>query len=255
VRTPKRVLRGVQGAAGFLVLAELASRTRLIDPDSLPPVSSVLADTVSLASNAEFMDGLRATAIAWLLGLLLSVVIAIPLGLLLGTQPWLESTVRPIIEFLRPIPAVALIPLAMLLFADTLHMQMAVIVYASCWPMLINTIYGLREVDPVAKETLSSFGFGSLAVLLRVSLPSTAPFIATGVRMSAALALIVAVSAELIAGGATGIGTFITTAGSSDRLDLMLAATAWAGALGLVANGVLAGVEHRLFHWHRLRTS
>ncbi|MBO2454499.1 ABC transporter permease [Actinomadura barringtoniae] len=247
----RRVLRGALGAAGFLALAELASRTGLVDRSLLPPPSATLADAARLAADGEFLGDLKSTVTAWLLGLALAVVISIPVGLLLGSVPRLEAALRPLVEFLRPIPGVAIIPLAMLLFPDTLDMQMSVIVYASCWPMLINTLYGLREVDPVAKETLASFGFGPFSVLYRVSLPSTAPFILTGVRLSAAIALIVAVSAELIVGGATGIGTFITTAGASDRTDQMLAATAWAGALGLLANALLAAAERRLFRWHK----
>ncbi|GAA1559095.1 ABC transporter permease [Actinomadura kijaniata] len=245
-----RTRRGVQGAAAFLVVAELTSRSGL----PLPPVSVVLAEAGRLAGDTAFLTDVRATVTAWLLGLALAVAAALPLGLLLGALPRVEAVARPVLEFLRPIPAVAIIPLAMLLFPDALDMKTSVIVYASCWPVLINTVYGLREVDPVAKETLSSFGFGPVPVLLRVSLPSTAPFIATGVRLSAAIALIVAVSAELLAGGSPGIGTFITNAGSSDRVELMLAATVWAGALGLLGNGALALAEHRLFRWHRART-
>lgn len=248
------MLRGALGAGGFLLVAEASARTGLIDAQLLPPVSSVLAGAVRLSGDGEFLAGVRSTVTAWLLGLLIAVALSVPLGLLLGSLPRAESAVRPLIEFLRPIPAVAIIPLAMLVFSKTLYMQMSVIVYASCWPMLINTVYGLREVDPVAKDTLRAFGFGPPAVLWRVALPSAAPFIATGVRLSAAVALIVAVSAELLSGGATGIGTFITTAGGSDRMDLMLAATVWAGALGLLASGLLAAGERRLFRWHRART-
>lgn len=252
-RTPARwvvrMRRGLQGVAVFLVLAELASRTGLVDRAVLPPVSSVLTEAGRLLGDAAFRTDLRATVTAWLLGLAEAVAVAVPLGLLLGSLPRLEAIVRPVLEFLRPIPAVAIIPLAMLLFPDALDLKTTIVVYASCWPVLINTMYGLREVDPVARESLASFGFGPLAVLLRVSLPSTAPFIATGVRMSAGIALIATVSAELFASGSSGIGTFINLAGSSSRMEPMLAAALWAGVLGLVGNGVLAALERRLFRW------
>jgi NitT/TauT family transport system permease protein len=234
-------------------MAEIAGRVGIIDPQLLPVVSEVLTVAAGLAGDPDFRGDLLASVTAWGVGLLLAVAVALPLGLLLGSLPWLEAAFRPLTEFLRPIPAVAIIPLALLLFADPLEMQASVIVYAASWPILINTIYGLRDVDPVAKETLSSFGFGPVAVLWWVSLPSTAPFIATGVRMSAGIALIVTVSTELIAGGPEGIGTFITTAAGGGRNDLMLAATVWAGALGIAANAMIVGVERRLFRWHEAR--
>ncbi|MFC4913756.1 ABC transporter permease [Actinomadura gamaensis] len=248
-----RTRRGAQGVLAFLVLAELASRTGMVDRSVLPPISSVLAEAGRLAGDAAFLADVRATVTAWLLGLAEAVAIAVPLGLLFGSLPRVEAVVRPVLEFLRPIPAVAIIPLAMLLFPDALDMKTTIAVYASCWPVLINTVYGLREVDPVARESLRSFGFGPMSVLLRVSLPSTAPFIATGVRMSAGIALIATVSAELFASGSAGIGTFINTAGSSARMEPMLAATLWAGVLGLLGNGALAALERRLFRWRTAR--
>lgn len=106
---------------------------------------------------------------------------AVPLGVLLGSVPLLGTAARALVELLRPIPSVALIPLAIILFADPTRMKMSLIFYACLWPILINTLYALRDVDPLAKDSLRAFGFGTLSVLWRVSLPSAAPFIATGV--------------------------------------------------------------------------
>ncbi|MFC4057561.1 ABC transporter permease [Planomonospora corallina] len=249
-----RVLYGALGVAGLLAAAELAGRIGLVDPAVLPLASTILARTAELAADGEFLADVAATMQAWALGLLLTVAVTVPAGLALGSLPRVETAVRPLIEFLRPIPSVALIPLAILLFPDRLDMKIAVIFYASCWPVLINTMYGLLEVDPVAKETLRSFGFGPLAVLWRVSLPSTAPFIATGVRLAAGIALILAISAELIGGGSSGIGTYVIEAGSSfDGLEYILAATVWAGVLGIVTNSLFIGAERRLFRWHTAR--
>ncbi|MFD0886025.1 ABC transporter permease [Streptosporangium algeriense] len=249
-----RVFCGALGVTALLLLAEAAGRAGLADPDVLPLTSTILTRTAELAVEEEFLVNVAATMLAWTLGLLLTVAVTVPLGLLLGSLPRLEAAVRPLIEFLRPIPSVALIPLAILLFPDRLDLKIAVIFYASCWPILINTMYGLRDVDPVAKETLRSFGFGPLAVLWRVSLPSTAPFIATGVRLAGGIALILAVSAELLAGGSDGIGAYVLKAGSSpDGLELIIAATVWAGILGVVTNSLFIGAERRLFRWHTAR--
>jgi NitT/TauT family transport system permease protein len=164
--------------------------------------------------------------------------------------PLVGNAATTIVEFLRPIPSVALIPLVGMLMGTGIQMKLTVIVYAAVWPVLFNTIYGLRGVDPVAKETLRAFGFGRLAVLWRVSVPATAPFIATGIRLSAAVALILAVTAEMFGGFGEGIGIFIAEAANyPGGVDETLAATVWAGVIGLVINAVLVRGERRLFAW------
>ncbi len=120
--------------------------------------------------------------------------------------------------------------------------------------MLVNTIYGVRDVDPLAKETLRSFGFGPASVAYRVVLPGAAPFIATGIRLAASVAIVLVVTSELIAGGIEGIGVFITIAASGNRLDLMIGATILVGLFGILVNALLVAGENRLFRWHRART-
>ena len=250
---PGRGLLGVAGVAGFLGLVELAGRIGLI-PDFLPYVSHVLATAAALPLDAQFRADVLATLGPCLVGLAIAIAVAVPAGLLFGTVPFMERSTRPLVEFLRPIPSVALIPLAVFLFPEGHDAKTALVVYTCSWPLLINTMYGLGDVDPLAKDTLRSFGFGPLAVVLRVSLPSAAPFIATGVRIAVAVTLIVAVSVELLAPGGGGIGAFQSLAGSANRLDRVLAATVWAGVIGLAANLLFTAGERRLFRWHRTRT-
>ncbi|MFC5831740.1 ABC transporter permease [Nonomuraea insulae] len=248
-----RGMLGAIGVAGFLAAAELAGRIGLI-PSFLPQVSHVLATAAALPLEARFRADVLATLGPCLLGLAIAISIAVPAGLLFGTVPFMERSARPLVEFLRPIPSVALIPLAMFLFPEGHDAKTALVVYTCSWPLLINTMYGLSDVDPLAKETLRGFGFGPLSVVLRVSLPSAAPFIATGVRIAVAVTLIVAVSVELLAPGGGGIGAFQSLAGSANRLDRVLAATVWAGAIGLAANLLFTAGERRLFRWHHART-
>jgi NitT/TauT family transport system permease protein len=248
-----RWLRGAAGVAIVLAAGEVLGRAGIVHRDFLPPASAILARAGALAVDGEFLTDVRATLTAWALGLLIATGIAVPLGLALGTLPPVARAVTTIVEFLRPIPSVALIPLVAMLLGTGLPMKLTVIVYAVVWPVLFNTIYGLRDVDPVARDTLRAFGFGRLAVLGRVAVPATAPFIATGVRMAAAVALILAVTSEMFGGFGQGIGIFIASAsnypgGTTDTL----AATFWAGVLGLAINALLLRGERRLFFWaHR----
>ncbi|WP_433334115.1 ABC transporter permease [Spirillospora sp. CA-294931] len=251
-RVPTDAVRGVAGVAVFLALAELAGRAGLVDRKVLPLASAVLERAAGLAADDVFLDHVATTLTGWSFGLLLTVLIAVPLGLLIGSIPAVDAAVRPFVEFLRPIPSVAIIPLAISLFPDALDRQLAVICFGASWPVLLNTVYGLREVDPVAKETLRSFGFSPLSVLWRVSLPTCAPFIATGVRIASGIALILAISTELLAGGSSGIGVYLIEAGgSTDGIEMIIAATVWAGAFGVLFDLLFTRAEGRLFRWRR----
>ncbi|MFI7131080.1 ABC transporter permease [Nonomuraea sp. NPDC050153] len=240
------LLRGCAGLCGLFAVAELLP----LDPALLPPASVVLARAVALLTDLDFVAQAGATLMACTAGLLLTMALAIPAGVLLGALPRLESALRPLHEFARPIPSVALIPLALFVLPVTHEAKVALIVYTCSWPVLINTMYGIRDVDPLAKDTLRAFGFGRLAVLCRVSLPAAAPFIGTGVRVAASVSLIVAISVELVAGG-SGIGAYLTAAGADGRNDTMIAGSIWVGLAGVTVNALLTAAERRVFHWRR----
>jgi NitT/TauT family transport system permease protein len=241
---------GLLGVLLAFGVCEAVSRAGLVRRSYLPPATEVLGRAVELAGDPVFLDGIGVTLRAWALGLGLACAIAVPLGLLLGSVPLVDTATRAIVELLRPLPSVALIPLVSLLLGSGTETEVALISYASVWPLLFNTVYGLGETDPLAKDTLRAFGFGRLAVLLRAELPATAPFVAAGIRISAAVALILAVATEILSGFGEGLGIFIAQAGlATDGTRDVLAGVVWAGTLGLVINGVLVWGERRLFPW------
>ncbi|MEV6631934.1 ABC transporter permease subunit [Actinoplanes sp. NPDC051470] len=249
--TPGRWLRGPAGVAAAVALSEILAATGAIPRDFLPPASAVLARAARLPAEPGFLGDLATTVTAWAAGLALAVLIGVTLGLLLGGVPAVGAALRPVLEFLRPIPSVALIPLVSLILGAGLTTEVTLIVYAAVWPVLFNTIYGLSEVDPVPRDTLRVFGFGRAEVMWRVSLPAAAPFIATGVRLAAAIGLILAVGTEILAGFGDGLGVFIAQAQQAvaGTLDV-LAGTVWAGTLGLLVNAVLVVFSRRAFGWH-----
>jgi NitT/TauT family transport system permease protein len=249
-----RAVRGAVGVAGAVAVIELVSRTGLVDETALPPASTIVARAVEQLGDAAFRDGLASTLGAWAGGMLIAIAVAVPLGLALGSIRWLGTASRVVVELMRPIPSVALIPLAIVIFASTTNVKMSLIVYAATWPILINTLYAMRDVDPLAKDTLRSFGFGRLAVLWRVTVPSAAPFVTTGIRISASIGLVVVISAELFAGGG-GLGTYLSeTQSGGGRTDLLLAGALWAGVIGLIINISLVWAERTAFRWHSART-
>ncbi|ACZ00192.1 MULTISPECIES: ABC transporter permease [Thermomonospora] len=248
---PATVARGALGAAGLLALAEAAGRSGLIDPDVLPYASTILGQTFTLPGEADFRTALVTTMQVWVSGLAIAVAIAVPVGVVIGALPLVDRLTGPLLELLRPIPPVALIPLALLAFGNTGRMATTVAAFACSWPVLIHTIRGLRATDPIAVDTMRTFGFGRPAVLWHVALPGAAPFIATGVRVAAGISLIVTITAELYAGGGQGIGSWLIEAGASaGQTHVILGAVVWAGILGLTADVLLSAASRRLFHWH-----
>jgi NitT/TauT family transport system permease protein len=242
-------LRGLIGVVVLFGLFEALTRAELVNPRYLPPASTILARTVGLLADAAFLRDVGATLLAWAVGLGAAVAVAVPLGVLLGASARAYQATHALVEFLRPIPSVALIPLAILLFGQGAQMKVALVVYGSSWPVLFNTIYGMHSVDPLARDTARSFGLDRLSILLRVAVPSASPFIWTGVRVASAIALILVFSAEALAGGQEGIGVFMISAQQSGRQDLVYAATIVTGILGFLINWALVRVERRMFGW------
>jgi len=249
-------VRGATGVVVFLLICEAAGRLGIISRAALPLTSSVLARVVLLAGNTRFLADVGATLEAWAVGMAITVAVGVPLGVLLGTLPGVRSATRAIVEFLRPIPSVALIPLVGLLLGPGLRLSATLIVYGAIWPVLYNTIAGIDDVDPLAKETNRAFGFSWLATIRMVSLPSAAPFIATGIRLASAVAIILDIAAGYLAGpiNGPGIGAYIAqeSTGAGD-LTVILAATVWAGILGLALDLILTGAQRRLLRWHHTR--
>jgi NitT/TauT family transport system permease protein len=244
--------RGLIGVLVFLLIGEVIGRAGLVDRTFLPPSSTVLARAGELLTDGEFLQDIAATLLAWGSGLLLAAAIAVPAGLLLGSLPLVNSAAGVLVEFLRPIPGVALIPLALLLIADQAQLERTVVAYAALWPILINTIYAVGDVDPVARDMARCFGLGRIALLIRIALPSVAPFVATGIRISSSIALIVAITTELVAGGGQhGIGMFIIQASSGiGQTAVVFAAVTITGVVGYLLDVGMRRGERSLFRWH-----
>ena len=246
-----RARRGAAGFAILFVLVEAVSRAGLVDPEWLPPASTVVASAARLLVDPEFLVHVGGTLASWALGLGLAALLTVPLGLALGASERRRTAAGAVIEMLRPIPSVALIPLAILLLGRGIDMRVALVLYAASWPILLNTIAGVRQVDPLARETARAFGLSRGAAFRAVDLPSAAPFIATGVRVSSGIALIVAISAELVAGGPPGVGTWMLASSQAGvPRELAYAGIVIAGLLGVALNGVLVAGERRLLAWH-----
>jgi ABC-type nitrate/sulfonate/bicarbonate transport system permease component len=252
IRPTARLVRWGQAWAGViavLAVLELVVRVGLIPSRYFPPMTKTFATLFDQLGQGSFWTAVLQTLEGWALGLGVAAVIAIPLGMLIGSNVFVYRGLRPIIEFLRPIPSVALIPLAILIYGTGMQSKVFLAAFASTWPLLIQSVYGVRDLDPVQRETALSFRIPLKDRLLRVSLPGAIPYIATGLRISSATALVLVVTAELVI-GAPGLGRAINAARAGGVPDLMYALTIATGMLGWGLNVVLSWAERRALHWH-----
>lgn len=241
-----------KGLVGFAVVVgclELLARAGLVNPQLLPPMSTVLSELVWLPADADFMVQLSQTLQATLLGLALSFVVGTLAGVVLGSSGAIYRASIAFLEFLRPMPGVALIPVAILFFGVGHEMKLLLVLAAAVWPILFNTIYAVRGVDPTAVATARIFGYNHVQIMFRVMLPHALPFVYAGVRIAASIALLVVVSAELLT-GADGLGSWLMVVGGEQvRTDLLFAGLIVAGLVGWGMNWGLVRGEHRLFGW------
>jgi ABC-type nitrate/sulfonate/bicarbonate transport system permease component len=245
----KRALPALLSIAGALALWELLTRTDVLPRRHVPTMTDTVAELFDLLGTADFWSAVGNTMQGWALGLGIATGLAIPLGIVIGSAPLLYRSVRFVIEFLRPIPSVALIPLAVLVYGTGLESKVFLAAFASFWPLFVQTLYGVRDVDPVTLDTARSFGLGRAERLWRIKLPSAVPYIATGIRISSAVALILAVTAELVIGSA-GLGRAINVARSGGAVELMYALIIATGIIGWLLNIATTRAERRVLHWH-----
>jgi NitT/TauT family transport system permease protein len=247
------ILRAGVGVVAFFALVEFITSLELVPAIYLPRASTVVYRMIELLQDPKFLNNVLATLHAWAIGLALAALISVPLGILIGTSDLAYRMTSPLIEFMRPIPSVALIPLGILLWGQGFLMKVILVAYATTWPILFNTVYGVHDVDPIAIQTARCFGMKRMAVLRRISLPSAAPFIFTGIRISASIGLIVVVGTELLASAESGIGSYILFVSSSGgHMDSVLAGAAIAGMVGVLINWALGLVDRHAFAWRYL---
>ena len=188
------------------------------------------------------------TLSAYFEGLALAIVIGVAAGLLIGSSRTLLDATSVVIEFLRPIPGVALIPLAILFFGLGVPAIRFLVAYAAAWPILINTLYGVRGVDRTLHDVARTSGVGRTGRLFRVTLPAALPSIATGIRVSAAIALLVCVTAEYVV-GLSGVGSYMKRQEIANRLPELYAAVVLVGLVGYLVNVGLRAVQRRALFW------
>lgn len=242
----QRMFRGAAIPVLTLVLWQSLSYSGDFPMDTLSRPSDIVAAGVKGLADGSILLATWQTVEAALAGFAIAAVLGVLIGAVLGLSPRAERVVGPSIDALRPVPSVALIPLTLLMFGFGLQMEAAVVAFACIWPILIVTIAAVRGIEQRLLEVSRVLELSFAARLRKVILPAAFGRINVGLRISVAIALVVAVTVEIVL-NPRGLGYSMITAQQSLHPELMYAQLLWLGLLGWGLNAVLANAAD---WWH-----
>lgn len=232
----------------LLLLWEVAPRIGLADDAFLPPLSEVLAAGWKLALSGELLEHVAASLFRAFGGFVIAVVLFVPLGLAVGWYVGLASALNQIIEVLRNTAPLALLPVFILLLGIGELSKVTMVVYSCAWPLLLNTIASVKQVDPLLIKSARTMGATPLQLFLKVILPAALPTIFVGVRLGSAAAMLVLVASEMV-GAKAGLGYLIIYGQYSFLVAEMYFGVLAITVIGLISNSALEGLERHFTRW------
>lgn len=239
-------------AAGFVVLWQVVADHRWVSPVFLPGPDRAWGALLKGLSHGGLTANLLGTIQRMILGWLIASVAGVAVGAAIGTSRGLRSYLGPLLEFLRPLPASATIPVAIAVLGLSDRMVLAVVAFGSLWPVLLATVHGFATVEPRLYEVARVLQLSRRATVFRIALPSASPDILAGMRLGLTVALILSVVCEMLA-ARQGLGNWILLAARSFRAPDLYAGVILLGAVGYGSSVLLARVEARLVGARRTR--
>ena len=238
----------------ILLVWQIISQEKIVSPVFLPPVSSILLKLYTSFTGGNKLYSLPQNSLLTLermfLGYFLGAAIAIPLGLLIGSNKRIHRLLEPTLEILRPLPAVALIPVFILLIGINIQMFIVFIAYGCIWPILINTIDGVKSIEPLYFDVAKLFRVTAKKAFFKVTLPASSPFIASGMRISLLLALLLTIVIEMTS-GFNGLGWSTIYAQQLSDITTLYAEIFLISIVGFCLNFVFIRGENRVMNWHK----
>jgi len=220
-----------------LIIRLLVTESRYI----IPPSEILLAYKVAL--NEELLKHLGATIIRTLIGFFISGLLGIMIGVMLGRIKWLRVFFQPFVDFFRPLPSSAIIPAAMMFIGLNESTYIFIIVFGGIWPILINTLSGVKDVDPNAEIAIKQLGLKPILLLRKFVIPEAAVEIFSGLKISLSICLILSVTGEIIIGTENGIGQFLKNVEDGGNYTLMYFSIVVIALIGLILNSIFSLFE------------
>ena len=246
--SPAAWLASVALLLALVALWWAASHGGWISRVFLPTPEATAASLAEGLAGGDLWADTLATSQRMAEGWLLASIAGIALGALIGVSASARSYLQPTLEFVRPLPASALLPLAIAVFGLNPAMVLFVVAFGAMWPVLLATVHGFAAVEPRLAEVARCLQLSRAAFVWKVGLPNALPDILAGMRLSLTVALIVAVVGEMIA-SQPGLGQAILLAARSFRASELFAGIVLLGLIGLASNALLVGAERRVLKW------
>lgn len=232
----------------FLALWQVLPSVGIIDPVFFPPLSKVLQALYGVAVSGELIADIIASLRRAILGFGLALLVAIPLGALIGWFKKVEFVLDPLLQAFRQTSALALFPVFLLLFGIGETSKVAIVFWGAVWAVLMNTISGVRNVDPLLIKSARSMGSSNLHLFFKVIFPAAFPTIFIGIRLSATTSILILVAAEMM-GSNEGLGFLLNDSQAKYLIPKMYAAIITMTIIGLIVNYILVLFEKRINKW------
>ncbi|MBT9371182.1 ABC transporter permease [Rhizobium sp. CSW-27] len=244
----RKLVLGILGLAAFILVWKAVTDAKLVSPIFFPSPERTWAALVKGLAGGPLLAQTVETIQRMLLGWLLASLVGIMLGALIGISRRARVFIAPTLELLRPLPASAMIPIAIAFLGFSDQMVLVVIAFGALWPMLLATIHGFSAMEPRLYEVSAVLGLNRLQVIWKLALPSALPMILASLRLGLTISLILAVVGEMLA-SREGLGQSILLASRSFRSADLFAGIVILGAIGLVGSRLLSMAERRLLRW------
>ena len=235
-------------AAGFVGLWQVIAKLKLVSPVFLPGPDRAWSSLIRGFASGDLWNMLLGTLGHMAFGWFIASIAGIGLGTMIGSSRTMRRYVAPSLEFLRPLPVSAIIPVAIALLGLTRSMALSVIAFGAVWPMLLATIHGFAAVEPRLYEVARSLHLSRAAVIFKIALPSASPDILSGMRLSLTVALILSVVCEILA-GLDGLGHWVLLSARAFRSADLFAGVMLLGVIGYLTALAMSIAEKRLLRW------
>lgn len=232
-----------------LLLWEAASRAGWTSPHLLPPPSRVFVDIYELIATKELFGALGASMVRVISGFLIAVFLGVTLGILMARFRMAEDFIDPLVELVRPISPLAILPLAILWFGIGDASKIFLIALSCSFPVLLNTYAGVKSIDVALVRAARSLGASQSEVIRRIILPGSLPTILTGIRISWGIALIVIIASEMV-GAVNGLGFMVLDAQQTFKVERVFSGIFVIGAIGYVTDRLLRWLRKAMTPWH-----